>query len=616
MAEWKTDTEEVKEVVRRCRDFKESLQEKRCGDFIKDLDSYALKIIVECRKIEKQLEKAIGELKAAKKERRGFWGFLGELGRDFCNAVGSVIPPVKLCAELCEKGLNLMEDNIEKWEHNVRLLEQALEIYSTQTKASVDLVEGAWESVKKRLHFYTDKHQEFIRRLNYASAAIDNEYNIAPPEILKERDFESPTIVYNPKKSVFDERLKDLRENFSASLYADLKDKIHHNALSNDDLERMASSKEQEFEKNLEDLMPSSLGVPSYDESLTLAKKYCVKNCKKALEGFTEKIKEAPNDSNAINEAFDSLETELERAIDDERLKDLRENFASLYADLCADLKDKIHHNALSSDELDRMIAFRERELEKNLEDLTPSFRDKTNALSGDDLERLASSKEREFEKNLEDLMPSSLGVPSYDESFSLAKKHCAKNFKEALQDFAEKIKESPNDLNAMNEAFDNLETELERATESLSQKIAPILERNENYTQKALGYGEFLEKEKEGFIVDEKNPYPEEVRFNGLRLAEFDSVFSAIVPLEYFNKTACAHHALKALEAALKNRDLGFDATELEQIAKGFIPRGYLWHFDANVLGNLALVREELLLGVKHAKGYKLWEKFLQTQN
>ncbi|MBM0620821.1 HNH endonuclease [Helicobacter pylori] len=466
MAEWKTDTEEVKEVVRRCRDFKESLQEKRCGDFIKDLDSYALKIIVERRKIEMQLEKAIGELKAAKKERRGFWGFLGELGRDFCNAVGSVIPPVKLCAELCEKGLNLMEDNIEKWEHNVRLLEQALEIYSTQTKASVDLVEGAWESVKKRLHFYTDKHQEFIRRLNYASAAIDNEYNIAPPEILKERDFESPTIVYNPKKSVFDERLKDLRENFSASLYADLKDKIHHNALSNDDLERMASSKEQEFEKNLEDLMPSSLGVPSYDES------------------------------------------------------------------------------------------------------------------------------------------------------FSLAKKHCAKNFKEALQDFAEKIKESPNDLNAMNEAFDNLETELEHATESLSQKIAPILERNENYTQKALGYGEFLEKEKEGFIVDEKNPYPEEVRFNGLRLAEFDSVFSAIVPLEYFNKTACAHHALKALEDALKNRDLGFDATELEQIAKGFIPRGYLWHFDANVLGNLALVREELLLGVKHAKGYKLWEKFLQTQN
>ncbi len=87
--------------------------------------------------------------------------------------------------------------------------------------------------------------------------------------------------------------------------------------------------------------------------------------------------------------------------------------------------------------------------------------------------------------------------------------------------------------MNALNEAFDNLETELERATESLSQKIAPILERNENYTQKALEYREFLESRKEDFIVDEQNPYPEEVKFNDLRLAEFDSVFSAIVLLE-----------------------------------------------------------------------------------
>ncbi len=409
-----------------------------------------------------QLEKAIGELKKAIKERSGFWGFLVELGRDFGNAVGSVIPPVKLCTELCKKGLNLMEDNIEKWEHNVRLLERMLEIYSTQAKASVDLVNQAWEGVKKRLHFYTDKHQEFIRRLNYASAAIDNEYNFPTPGVLMEYDFERPTFSYNPKKSVFNERLKDLREDFSASLYADWKDKI--NAFSH--RERAKASKEREFEKSLEDLMPSVLSVPSYNESLTLAKKHCVKNCKKALEGFTEKIKESPNDSNAINEAFD------------------------------------------------------------------------------------------------------------------------------------------------------NLETELERATESLSQKIDPVLERNEDYTQKALEYREFLESRKEGFIADEKNPYPEEVSFNEWRLAEFDSVFSAIVPLEDLNKTACAHHALKALQAALKDNDLGFDATELEQIAKGFIPRGYLWHFDANVLGNVALVREELLLGVKHTKGYKLWEKFLQTQN
>ncbi|MCQ2867188.1 HNH endonuclease [Helicobacter pylori] len=470
MAEWKTDTEEVRQIVRKCRDFKRSLQEEKCVQFIKNLNSYARGILVKRRKIEMQLEKAIGKLNAARKKRKGFWGFLGELGRDFGNAVASVIPPVKLCAELCEKGLNLMEDNIEKWEHNVRLLERMLEIYSTQAKASVDLVNQAWEGVKKRLHFYTDKHQEFIRRLKQASDAIDNEYNFPTPGVLLEYDFERPTFSYNPKKSVFNERLKDLREDFSASLYADLcadlKDKIHHNALSNEELECVMASKEREFEKSLEDLMPSVLSVPSYNESLTLAKKNCVKNCKKALEGFTEKIKEAPNDSNAINEAFD------------------------------------------------------------------------------------------------------------------------------------------------------NLETELERATESLSQKIDPILERNEDYTQKALEYREFLESRKEDFMVDEQNPYPDEVKFNALRLAEFDSVFSAIVPLEDLNKTACAHHALKALQAALKDNDLGFDATELEQIAKGFIPRGYLWHFDANVLGNVALVREELLLGVKHTKGYSLWTEFLQKQN
>ncbi len=382
MAEWKTDTEEVRQIVKACRDFKRSLQEERCVQFITNLDSYAREILVERRKIEMQLEKAIGELKAAKKERRGFWGFFVECARDLFDMAGEVIPPAKLGAEACDKALNLMEDNIEKWEHNVRLLERMLEIYATQAKASAELVKGAWESVKKALDFYTDKHQEFIKRLNYASEAIDNEYNIAPPEILKERDFESPTIVYNPKKSVFDERLKDLREDFSFSLYADWKDKI--NAFSH--RERAKASKERELE-NLEDLM----GASSYDEN--------------------------PND----------------------------------------------------------------------------------------ELDRMASSKEREFEKNLEDLMPSVLSVPSYNESLTLAKKNCVKNCKKALQDFAEKIKESPNDSNAVNEAFDSLERELEIATENLSQKIAPVLERYENDKHHALGYGEFLKKEKEGFMVDEK---------------------------------------------------------------------------------------------------------------
>ncbi len=502
MAEWKTDTEEVKQIVKRCRDFKGSLQEEKCAQFIKGLDGYAREILLECRKIELQLQGAIEELRKAKRNEEG--ARLVLRGLQAGSLLSFIWPPARIAAmaaiAAAEMFLKYMKEDTEKCKRNVELLQQALEIYSTQARASKELVEGAWESVKKILWFYADKHQEFIKRLNYASEAIDNEYNIAPPEILNESDFESPTIVYHPKKSVFDERLKDLREDFSFSLYADLKDKIHHNALSNE--------------------------------------------------------------------------------------------------------------------ELDRMIAFREREFEKSLEDLTPSFRDKTNALSNDDLERMANSKEQEFEKSLEDLMPSVLSVPSYNKSFSLAKKHCVKNCKKVLEGFTEKIKKSPNDLNAMNEAFDNLETELERATENLSQKIAPILERYENYKQQALGYGEFLEKEKEGFMVDEQNPYPEEVRFNGLRLAEFDSVFSVIVPLEDLDKTACAHHALKALQSALKDNDLGFDATELEQIAKGFIPRGYLWHFDANVLGNLALVKEELLLGVKHTKGYLLWKQFLQTQN
>ncbi|GAA7183510.1 HNH endonuclease [Helicobacter pylori] len=457
MAEWKTDTEEVKQIVKKCRDFKGSLQEERCTQFIKNLDSYARKeILLERRKIELQLQDAREGLRRAKKDRGGFWSFVLEGVRDVCSMVSRVIPPVELGIKACDKALNYMEENTEKWKRNVELLVQALEIYSTQAKASVELVEGAWESVKKALGFYTDKHQEFIKRLNRASEAIDNEYNIVPPEILKESDFESPAVIYNPKKSAFDERLKDLREDFSFSLYADLKNRFQRR----------------------------------------------------------------------------------------------------------------------SSGESDHAKASKDHE-----KDLTS-------------------------------------GAYSYDESFLLAKKHCVKNCKKALQDFAEKIKESPNDLNAINEVFDNLETELEHATENLSQKIAPVLERYENYKKQALGYGEFLEKEKEGFMVDEQNPYPEEVRFNELRLAEFDSVFSAIVPLEDLDKPACAHHALKALEAALKNRDLGFDAIELEQIAKGFIPKGYLWHFDANVLGNLVLVKEELLLSVKHMKGYSLWKQFLQTQN
>ncbi len=216
MAEWKTDTEEVKKVVEKCREFKKTLQEEKCLDFIKDLDSYALKIIVECRKIEVQLEKAIGELKKAKSNEDDAKVALRVL--QGASVVSWIWPPSRIAAAAAiaaaEIVLRCMKEDTEKCKRNVELLEQALEIYSNQAKASVELVEGAWESVKKMLHFYTDKHQEFIKRLKQASDAIDNEYNFPTPGVLMEYDFESPKIAYNPKKSVFDERLKDLERKF------------------------------------------------------------------------------------------------------------------------------------------------------------------------------------------------------------------------------------------------------------------------------------------------------------------------------------------------------------------------------------------------------------------
>ncbi|MDU9794466.1 hypothetical protein RGC56_03295 [Helicobacter pylori] len=70
MAEWKTDTEEVKKVVGKCREFKRSLQEEKCAQFIKNLDRYAREILLERRKIEHQLQDAIKELKNAKKKEK------------------------------------------------------------------------------------------------------------------------------------------------------------------------------------------------------------------------------------------------------------------------------------------------------------------------------------------------------------------------------------------------------------------------------------------------------------------------------------------------------------------------------------------------------------------
>ncbi|GAA7104518.1 hypothetical protein Kyoto57A_02840 [Helicobacter pylori] len=115
MAEWKTDTEEVKEIVKKCRDFKGSLQEERCAPFIKNLDGYAREILLERKKIEFQLQDAREELKKAKKKRSNFWGFLVEGVRDLLDMAGKVIPLAKLGVAVCDKALNLMEENTEKW---------------------------------------------------------------------------------------------------------------------------------------------------------------------------------------------------------------------------------------------------------------------------------------------------------------------------------------------------------------------------------------------------------------------------------------------------------------------------------------------------------------------
>ncbi|GAA8769799.1 hypothetical protein BTM325_05700 [Helicobacter pylori] len=71
MAEWKTDTEEVKQIVKKCRDFKGSFQEEKCAQFIKNLDGYAREILLERRKIELQLQGAIEELRKAKRNESG-----------------------------------------------------------------------------------------------------------------------------------------------------------------------------------------------------------------------------------------------------------------------------------------------------------------------------------------------------------------------------------------------------------------------------------------------------------------------------------------------------------------------------------------------------------------
>ncbi len=125
MAEWKTDTEEVKEVVDKCREFKRSLQEEKCSPFIKNLDSYALKIIVECRKIEMQLEKAKEKLGEAK-QRKDNNGWITNSLQFGVSVVSLAYPPARAIGALAITSLGLvsryMEDNIKKMGTQCKLI--------------------------------------------------------------------------------------------------------------------------------------------------------------------------------------------------------------------------------------------------------------------------------------------------------------------------------------------------------------------------------------------------------------------------------------------------------------------------------------------------------------
>lgn len=74
-------------------------------------------------------------------------------GLQLASGISFIWPPARIAAmaavAAAEMALKFMKEDTKKWEENIRLLEQALEIYSTQAKASVELVKGAWESVKK-----------------------------------------------------------------------------------------------------------------------------------------------------------------------------------------------------------------------------------------------------------------------------------------------------------------------------------------------------------------------------------------------------------------------------------------------------------------------------------
>ncbi|GAA9314648.1 hypothetical protein BTM393_04550 [Helicobacter pylori] len=151
MAEWKTDTEEVKQIVKKCRDFKGSLQEEKCAQFIKNLDGYALEILLECEKIKHQLQGAIEELRKAKRNEEGTKYVLR--GLQVGSFLSFIFPPVKIAATAtiaaAEMASKFMKEDTEKCKRNVELLQQALEIYSLKPERAGNFWRGLGRALKR-----------------------------------------------------------------------------------------------------------------------------------------------------------------------------------------------------------------------------------------------------------------------------------------------------------------------------------------------------------------------------------------------------------------------------------------------------------------------------------
>lgn len=119
MAEWKTDTEEVKKVVDECREFKKTLQEEKCLQFITNLDGYARETLLERRKIEHRLEKSKRELREAKRNKDNL-GWLTSGLQVVTGAVSFVYPPARAAGALAVAAIGLASKFWKKTQKNTK----------------------------------------------------------------------------------------------------------------------------------------------------------------------------------------------------------------------------------------------------------------------------------------------------------------------------------------------------------------------------------------------------------------------------------------------------------------------------------------------------------------